>query len=79
MGDVIYEQSLSLMCCQAPPCANPDICVTSAPSCDASTPGTEKKCPKLETGADTEAALWTCASVNPYKEDVPSGTHCELS
>ena len=66
---------------KAPPCTSSDLCVSSTPQCLSLSSGSEsKKCKKLIIANDQQLqALWSCDQVNPYKDDVPSGTTCEIS
>ena len=69
---------------KAPPCTSSDLCVSSTPQCnsqDGSSGLDSNKCKKLTIAAKDQElqALWSCDKVNPYKEDIPSGTACEIS
>ena len=54
-----------------PRCSVPSNCVSGEKNCQQLTGA----CPKLEI-KDGDKARWRCRGINPYKEDIPKGTHC---
>ena len=54
-----------------PRCSMPSNCVSGEKNCKQLTGA----CPRLGK-KDGDKARWRCKGINPYKDDIPEGTHC---